>query len=74
MQEHERPTFDFSSFIPKVNLCDDGASFLTPKSSLEEVFDPLLTILSLIVPSLSSTSRASTVFIMTFLDPPFSLV
>ena len=56
-----------------VNLCDDGASSLTLESRLEEVLDPPSTTLPLVAPSLPSTLRDNTSFLMTFLDPPFPL-
>ena len=70
MREHElSPETDlrFSSPSLDVNLCDDGASFLSLESGLKEVFDPPLTTLPIVAPSSPRTFRNNTAFIMTFL-------
>jgi len=63
----------FSSPKLYVNLCDDGVYFLPLESGLEEVFDPLLTTLSLVALSSPNTIRVNTTFIMTLPDPPVPL-
>jgi len=76
IQEHElsyETDLRFSSFIPNVDLCDNGASFLTLEFEPDEVLDPLLTTLPLVAPSLTRTSRDNNAFVMTFSDPPFLL-
>jgi len=65
--------FRFISFIPNVNLCDDGTSFFTLESGLEEVLDPPLSTLPLVALPSPSTSRDNTAFIMAFSDPLFPL-
>ena len=65
--------FRFSSPKLDVNLFDDDASFLTLESRLHKVLDPPLTTFFLVVPSVPSHLRDSTMFIMTFLHPHFPL-
>jgi len=63
----------FSSPKLDVNLYDNGVSFPPLESGLEEVLDPPLTTLPIIVPSSPSTFRNNTAFIMTISDTPSPL-
>ena len=54
-------------------MCDDGASFLTLESGLEEVPDPSFTTLHIIAPSLPHTVSNNTMLFMTFPNPSFPL-
>jgi len=60
-----------SSLRLDVNLCDDGASFLSLKLGLEEVLDVSLTTLPIVAPSLANTLKNNRAPFMTFPDPPF---
>ena len=64
----------FSSPRLDVNLGDDGATFTPLESKLEEVIECPSTILPLVSPSLPSTLRDNTSFVMTFPNSPLPKV
>jgi len=73
MTYHMRLDPRFHSPELNVNLCDDGESFPSLESGLEEVFDPPSTTLHTVAPSSSSTLRDNTTSITTFPDTPYPL-
>ena len=55
-------------------MCDDRTFFYFSRIELDEVLDHFMTTLSIVASSSSNTPRDTTVFLMTFPDPPFPLV